>query len=284
MPHPEALDGRFLWYELLTDDPEAAVPFYASVMGWSTESQEREGDAEPYVMWTSGGRPVAGVMRTFDEAREGGAPPHWLPYVGVRDVDEATARVVALGGNVPMAPVEIPGVGRIAVLNDRAGAPLAVFDPVMEIHPAATPARVGEISWHELATDDWRSALEFYGDLFGWTATEDFDMGEMGIYQMYGAGGVSYGGMYDQPEGPSWLVYGRVADLELALDRVRRGGGEVHSGPMEVPGGDLVAQFADPQGALFALHQMVGSPAAAGEDASAETAGSDDRTATGSPG
>lgn len=269
--------GRFLWYELLTADRGAAADFYASVMGWSTAL--REGGEEPYLMWMNGDRPVAGVMELPEEAKRDGAPPHWLPYVGARHVGAAAERAVELGGDVLLAPTDIPGVGRIAVLTDRAGAPFAVFDPGEAMEPPEDPPGIGEFSWHELATDDRRSALEFYGDLFGWEATGDVDMGEMGIYQMYGLEGVPYGGMYDDPHGPpSWLVYGRVAGLEAALDRVREGGGRTPSGPMEVPGGDLVAQCADPQGAVFALHQMVESGSSTGGD-SPETAGSGGRAA-----
>jgi len=35
---------------------------------------------------------------------------------------------------------------------------------------------------------------------------------------------------------------------------VKKGGGQVMHGPMEVPGGDRVAQCMDPQRAAFALH------------------------------
>ena len=248
--------GRFLWYELLTAEREAAADFYCSVMGWTTDMWE--GGDEPYLMWLNGEHPLAGVMELPEEAKREGAPPHWLPYVGVADVGESSERAVEIGGNVLMPPMEIPGVGRIAVLTDPAGAPFAVFDPEEGMEPPEEPRGVGEFSWHELATDDWRAALEFYGDLFGWEATDDFDMGEAGIYQMYGLDGVSFGGMYDDPDGPpSWLIYGRVDDIGAALDRVRRGGGEAPSAPMDVPGGDLVAQCIDPHGAVFALHQVV---------------------------
>jgi predicted enzyme related to lactoylglutathione lyase len=28
--------GRFVWYELLTSDPDAAIPFYTKLIGWTT--------------------------------------------------------------------------------------------------------------------------------------------------------------------------------------------------------------------------------------------------------
>jgi predicted enzyme related to lactoylglutathione lyase len=51
-----------------------------------------------------------------------------------------------------------------------------------------------------------------------------------------------------------WLYYITVDDLDAALKRVKDKGGEVLNGPMEVPGGDRVAQCHDPEGAAFALY------------------------------
>ncbi|MEJ2547342.1 MAG: VOC family protein, partial [Gemmatimonadota bacterium] len=58
------------------------------------------------------------------------------------------------------------------------------------------------------------------------------------------------------PEMPigAWIFYVRVDDIEAAVERVKAAGGQVLNGPMEVPGGDRVAQCQDPQGAVFALH------------------------------
>jgi predicted enzyme related to lactoylglutathione lyase len=53
---------------------------------------------------------------------------------------------------------------------------------------------------------------------------------------------------------PGWLYYVRVPDVKEAVEAAKREGGKVLNGPMEVLGGDLVAQCLDPQGAAFALH------------------------------
>ena len=104
------------------------------------------------------------------------------------------------------------------------------------------------------------SAFEFYHELFGWDQTESMDMGEASIYQMYGAqgSGKSSGGMFNKtaemPGPPAWLFYVRVDDVNAAAEKVKELGGQVLNGPMEVPGGDMIAQCMDPQGAAFALH------------------------------
>jgi predicted enzyme related to lactoylglutathione lyase len=45
-----------------------------------------------------------------------------------------------------------------------------------------------------------------------------------------------------------------VDDATAGAERVQKAGGQVINGPMEVPGGDWIAQGIDPQGAMFAIH------------------------------
>lgn len=251
--------GRFVWCELLTDDPETSRDFYAEVVGWDTE-EWTGGGSEPYVMWAHDGETLGGIQRIPPDALAGGARPHWLPYVAVADVDATAARAQERGGRVLVAPMDIPTVGRMAVLADPQGALFALYAPAGEVPGHDGAPRVGEFSWYELATSDQEAAFDFYRELFGWHETDSMDMGEGGLYRMYGRQGhdLSLGGMYDKPAEmpgpPAWLVYARVADLERALAKVEALGGRIANGPLEVPGGGRVAQCVDPRGAAFALH------------------------------
>ena len=74
--------GRFIWYELMTSDPSAAQSFYTQLIGWTTKDGEIAD--QPYTEWMNGETPVGGVMQLPDEAKQQGAPPHWLAYGGVR--------------------------------------------------------------------------------------------------------------------------------------------------------------------------------------------------------
>lgn len=248
-------NGRFVWYELLTTDPAAAPDFYRGVIGWGTKAWE--GAGEPYTMWTNGEQPIGGMMQLPQEAVQAGAPPHWLAYVGVADVDAIAARATALGGCVLVAPRDIPGAGRFAVLQDPQGATIAVYHSEQAWEPPAE-VPVGGVSWHELATSDHQAALSFYADLFGWEPMEAHDMGQLGVYQIFGHGGRPLGGMFAAPPGmpTSWLCYLQTDGIDRAVERVAVHGGQVLNGPMEVPGGSWIAQCQDPQGAMFALHAM----------------------------
>ena len=248
--------GRFLWYDLMTTDPQGAQAFYGKVAGWGLEPFPDPG--MPYTMFTRGGVPIGGSMPLPDAAVKMGAPPHWIAYIGTPDVDKTTVEAVAMGAKPHVAPQDIPTVGRFAVLADAQGATIAFFTPLNE-QPAAHKPEVGDISWHELITTDPGAAFHFYSALTGWEKTGEQDMGPMGVYQMFGRQGATLGGIYrrppEMPAPPHWLVYVRVPDIDKGAADVKANGGRVLHGPEEVPGGDWIVQCADPQGAVFALHQ-----------------------------
>jgi hypothetical protein len=248
--------GRFLWYDLMTTDPGSAREFYGKVAGWGLEAFPNPGT--PYMMFTRGGVPIGGSMLLPDEAVKMGAPSHWIAYIGTPDVDAAVTQATAGGSRTYVAPTDIPKVGRFAVLADPQGATIAFFDPSNE-QPASHAPEVGDISWHELVTNDPGAAFAFYAALTGWEKTGEHDMGPMGIYQMFGRQGFTLGGIFkrppEMPAPPHWLLYIRVTDIKKSVDDVKASGGQVLHGPAEVPGEDWIAQCMDPQGALFALHQ-----------------------------
>jgi uncharacterized protein len=252
MPAPR---GRFTWHELMTTDPDRAVGFYTKVAGWKVQTWERD---PSYRLWTVGGVPIGGLMRQPEESRRSGAPPSWLTYIAVPDVDAAVRQATSLRGRTLVPPRDLRGTGRFAVLADPQGAVFAVYKSATQ---ETTPddLGVGDFSWHELATTDYRAAWEFYRALFGWEATESLDMGpEAGIYWMFGHAGESVGGIYNKvPTMPvaNWLPYVLVRSVDDAATAVTRSDGQVVNGPMEVPGGDRIAQCIDPQGAAFAVHQ-----------------------------
>ena len=246
--------GDFVWYDLMTTDPGAAQEFYGKVVGWGTT--EWQGPA-PYTMWCAGEEPIGGVMELPEQAKQMGAPPHWLAYVQTNDLPGTCARIKELGGNVLKDPEDIPDTGSFAIVADPQGAVFALYTPTDEQAQQDVTPRPGRFSWHELATEDPEGAWDFYSKAFGWEKTDAMDMGEMGIYQMYGNGDHPLGGMFKRPaEMPvsAWTYYAMVPDINAAVEQVTANGGQVLNGPMEVPGGDQVAQCMDPQGCAFALH------------------------------
>jgi hypothetical protein len=114
------------WNELNTRDPDAAKGFYASVFGWDARDFDiGEGN---YVTWHRAGedQSVGGMMdirgRVPDEV-----PANWLVYFAVDDADASVAKARELGANVAVGPLDIPDVGRFAILTDPTGAAFAVI-------------------------------------------------------------------------------------------------------------------------------------------------------------
>jgi predicted enzyme related to lactoylglutathione lyase len=251
--------GRFVWHELWTPNSAGAHEFYSELVGWRSQAWEHDAS---YSLFVGPNGPVGGA-----EVKKAGTP-QWVPYVGVTDVDAATATATELGGRAQTPPTDLPNGGRHAVLVDPQGATFGVHASSTKPGPE-TAAAVGELSWHELATNTVpETAFAFYKTLFGWDEMSRFDMGPMGTYLIFGRNGVQLGGLFDKgaagkPGAAYWLGYVRVDDLEGAVERAKGARGSVLQGPMDVPGGDRIAQIMDPYGAFVALHLLAADKGAA---------------------
>jgi predicted enzyme related to lactoylglutathione lyase len=254
--------GAFVWYDLMTPNAAGAHEFYGKAVGWKT--QPWKGDPA-YVMFTAPSGPVAGSM----ESRT--ATPHWLPYIGTASVEETAEAATRLGARLQTPPTDLPNGGRYAMLFDPQGAPFGIHESGdgRSGSRASGAPRPGEFSWHELATTVAPNiAFGFYAALFDWDEISDHDLGAMGRYLTFGRNGRELGGMFDKsaagkPGSAYWLGYVSVPDLEGAVERAKAARGSVLVGPMDVPGGDRIAQLMDPYGAFFALHMATGQAAAA---------------------
>jgi predicted enzyme related to lactoylglutathione lyase len=246
--------GRVVWHDLMSSNRDGALEFYTKLLGWTLTTWDMA--PEPYHMFTNDGKTLGGAMPLPEEAKKMGAPSHWIMYVSVDDVDASAAMNTTLGGKTYVPPTDVPTVGKFAILGDPQGVTYAIFKAA----PGGSIAHqggVGEFSWHELLTNDQAKAFEYYQKMFGWKKRESHDMGPMGVYQLWGLGDDELGGMMNKPKDMPmgfWNCYIRVADLDKTVAEVTKLGGQVLNGPMEVPGGDRIAQCMDNAGAMFSLH------------------------------
>lgn len=251
--------GRWIWYELITPDVPGAKRFYGDLVGWTAQDLPSMPGAEPYAIFSADGYGVGGVMNLGAPMKAEGMPPNWTGYVCVDDCDAAAAKAQKLGGAVRREPLDIPGVGRFAVIADPAGAVLIVMKPSPPEggRPEAPKGATGLVSWHELLGAHPDEGFGFYAEMFGWTKTQDFDMGPgVGKYQLFANRDGEVGAMMQKPaDAPAcyWSFYFRVGDIGVAAAKAKVGGGQILLGPMEVPGGDWVFQGVDPQGAFFSI-------------------------------
>jgi predicted enzyme related to lactoylglutathione lyase len=244
--------GSFVWYELLTADPDAAAKFYGDVIGWTAAGAGQPG--VDYRVFAAGDTRVAGHMKLPNGAAGMGMRPGWIGYIGVDDVDLAVAGIVAAGGKVHMPAVDMEGVGRMAMVADPQGVVFYLMrGAVEEASTSFAAMEAGHCNWNELSTPDQDGALAFYTDRFGWEKGEVMPMGEMGGYQFIHHGGGMIGAIMTNPPGrpAGWNFAFGVRDIEGAPARIVAAGGAVHHGPVEVPGGDFVVMASDPEGAAF---------------------------------
>jgi predicted enzyme related to lactoylglutathione lyase len=246
---------NFVWYELTTSDDSAAQDFYVKVVGWKAQDAGQPG--MKYTLLVAGDGPVAGLMALPQEARDAGARPGWTGYIGVDDVDACVQRIAKAGGKTHFPPTDIPGIGRFATVADPQGSTFSVFKAAAPMgQPPGDASTPGLVGWHELLALDGEKAFDFYAEMFGWTKGDAIDMGEMGCYQLFAAGGAPIGGMMTKPANlpmPFWNYYFQVDGVGAAIERLKSGGGQVINGPMQVPGDSWIVQGVDPQGAMFSL-------------------------------
>ncbi|HEX6052147.1 MAG TPA: VOC family protein, partial [Gemmatimonadaceae bacterium] len=264
VPATSAIQGRFLWYDLMTPDPDAAITFYTAVLGWGTQPFQQADGSESYTMWTANGTPLGGVMTLTPEMLARSVPAHWLCYVGTENVAATVETTKALGGRVLKDAFDIPSVGTVAVLADPMGAAFAAYRPSMPVDTPDETAKVGEIGWIEILTTDYQRAFDFYHALFGWELSEDMDMGGGEIYRLFARNGRRLGGIFNRPAfmsqvPPNLGIYVRVDDVHATVARVQANGGVLANGPMEVPGGDWIANCFDPQGGAFSVLHSKGT-------------------------
>ena len=266
--HSTNQQGDFIWYELLTTDADGAGDFYGNVIGWTSMSAGQP-DMD-YRFFSSGdGSDIAdgvgGYMAITPEMADHGSQPCWLGYLAVDDVDASVASILSAGGAVHMPAIDLPGVGRMAMVADPQGAVFYVMrgasDETSHSFAAIEP-KVGHCAWNELATSDQEAAKAFYGAQFGWAKDGEMDMGPMGKYEFMQASGGRFGVGAVMPvmpgqSGPAWTYYFRVADIDAGLAAITAHGGTIVQPPIEIPGGDFSLVAIDPAGATFGL---VGAP------------------------
>ena len=117
--------GAFSWSELTTSDPAVAAAFYGKLFGWTLQTMDMGEGTGPYQVVKVGETSVGGIMGLPPDTPS--MPPHWGCYVTVNDVQETLAQCLALGGKTLVPAMDVPGVGRMAVIQDPQGAVLSVM-------------------------------------------------------------------------------------------------------------------------------------------------------------
>jgi uncharacterized protein len=245
--------GTPCWVELGgTPDIEASASYYGELLGWEVPEQPNSAELGGYRRAQLNGKDVAGVSPKMQDDQ----PCFWATYISVADADETLGKVRDAGGGVIVEPMDVVGLGKMAVFTDPTGAVCGIWEPGT-FAGAQLVNEDGSFGWNELGTRDVPAAREFYGQVFGWTVEEQ-EMPGMGTYNIWKDGEHTRAGMMDitgmaPDEAPSsWLVYFTVPDADAAAETTKAAGGQLVNGPVDIPVGRL-AVLTDPQGAFFAV-------------------------------
>ena len=244
----ESVIGKFVWFELLTEDAVTARSFYGPLFGWEFDASQGPSD---YSLIQHRGVPIGGVAEISGE--EEGSEGIWLASISVTDVDRAAQLTEELGGQVLHGPLEAGGRGRLAVLRDPTGAVLVALRSASGDPPDSEPA-VGAWLWTDLVTNEGDAARSFYEKLVGYRV-EEVAGGVGDSFQVLVRDGRARAGIvqveWERVES-NWLPYVRVDDV-TATARAAESLGAV----VLIHAGD-VALLTDPTGAAFGIHARGG--------------------------
>jgi len=122
--------GDFSWNELITTDAKGAEVFYTKLFGWQARPFSPQGapaGGPPYtVFFTDPNSMGVGGMMACPAP---GIPAHWHAYVIVKSVDDTLALTTRLGGKILTPAMDIPEVGRTALIQDPQGAVIGLHQP-----------------------------------------------------------------------------------------------------------------------------------------------------------
>ena len=244
--------GKFVWRDLVTENPDAVKPFYAALFGW--EFEEGRALGAPYTLVKSGGQYIAGISKTR-RPQPDQPVSQWLSFMSVADVDRAAEQTRAAGGSVVAGPLDLPNIGRGAVVLDPDGAPLGLLRSSLG-DPADTPTPAfNRFLWTEHLSRDPQASADFYAALVGFEVRKS-DFGGKPYWVL--VKGRERAGLLRNPiavDRPIWLAYVRVADPAASAARAAQLGGRVLLAPRSDLRNGTLALIADPTGAVLALQK-----------------------------
>lgn len=121
-------------FEIHLADPAAGMAFYAGLFGWRFDAVPGAEDAAYHLIQGKGigdgGALTGGVMRRLGDAPAPGSPVRGGTMTfEVKDCDERYAWALANGGAEALPPMDYPGMGRCAYVEDGQGNIVGLIAP-----------------------------------------------------------------------------------------------------------------------------------------------------------
>ena len=117
------VEGQIVWNELTSRRPDLVRPFYRALFDWVSQDA---GSSFPYEFFSLRDDNVAGLLGMETPAYQT-MPSQWNHYFGVSHIDSLLSKVENARGKVVVPPLDVDGVGRIAIVQEPGGAPLTLL-------------------------------------------------------------------------------------------------------------------------------------------------------------
>ncbi|HWF69444.1 MAG TPA: VOC family protein [Mycobacterium sp.] len=246
--------GAPCWLDLTSSNVQRAQDFYGTVFGWAFESAGP--DYGGYINAAKDGHPVAGLMANPPESA---TPDHWATYFHTADINARVSALTAAGGSCFIGPMEVPTKGHMSLAIDPPGAAFGLWQP-LEHRGFELIGEAGAPVWHQLTTRDYRAAVDFYREVFGWQTEQISDTDEFryttawfGDQQLLGV--MDGAGILPDGVPSTWTTFFGAADVDKTLQLITDHGGAVLRPAEDTPYGRLAAAT-DPTGSAFNLSSL----------------------------
>ncbi|MEO8575945.1 MAG: VOC family protein [Gemmatimonadales bacterium] len=240
----------FCWINILTPDPAGAKDFFGKLLGWTFSDLDGMGD-----LIEVDGKQVGGMFDLNSPQTPPGTPAVIGVMVKVDNADAMAERVRSLGGKAE-PPTDVGQNGRMVMCHDTSGAQIDLWQPLSKAGMSSDPSSHGAPSWFENYSTDVAKSTEFYSKLFGWKPEVmhmqgmDYTTFKLDAVEQPIAGLMALTpNMGAMP--PNWATYFTVDDPDAAAVKTKELGGQVHFGPMDIPGVGRFCNIASPQGVTF---------------------------------
>ena len=230
--------GDVGYVSVSTPDADRAAEFYSHVLGWTVDSARHQ--------VTNTALPTRIVTTSTDST---GTDSTLFCCYAVADLAAARRAILDAGGQT--GEVQDLPYGTVLDATDPQGTVFAVYEPSGDpARPELNGAGPGELSYITYEVGDTAAFREFYGRVLQW----GFEPGRIDdgwqLTTTHPMAGVA-GGSQRRTTVPMWTV----ADIAVAVARVRAAGGSVITEPARQPYG-LMAECTDDQGGRFYLGEF----------------------------
>ena len=243
--------GAPTWFDLMTPDAPKTRDFYQALFGWQYIVSGPE--MGYYSMAQLNGHMAAGISPTMPGNNN---PSVWSVYLATNDIKADSARIVQLGGQLIVEPMQVADQGWMVIAIDPTGAAFRLWQGGQHIGATITE-EPGSMAWCEVNTRDAVKARDFYCALYGltWEPVQGMEYYTLKDGEQYLAGVLQMDHNWPDSIPAHWIPYFSVASADETAKLAAQNGGQVRIEPFDSPHG-RIAWIADPFGATFVVVAM----------------------------